>query len=163
MKRSLTKAVKRNQLAFYVKCGTEPTYHIAGYRCETFDIDTGIERESEADVTMQAKGESVTGYTHKVSGTVKYNSGDPVTELFDDIWYNEKIGGEEVAEVLIVEMYKDNRAKSMLMSLGVDKLGGSAGAFVEYDISGQQVGDTILGTAEVDTENGTATFTKTSS
>ncbi len=161
-KRSSAKRVKRENLALYVKCGDEPTFHLAGYHCETLDIDTGIERESDADVTMSAKGEVVTGYTHKISGTVKYSKGDPVCECFNDIWYNEKVGGDEEVEILIVELYDDNKAKSMTMSLGVDKLGGSAGSFVEYDISGQQVSNSVLGTATIDAENGTAEFSKAS-
>lgn len=154
---------KRELLAFYVECkktgDTTPKYYLAGIGCETLDIDTGLERESDSDVTKSVTGQGIKNYTMKISGTGKYTTEDPVYAYFDDLWYNETAGGSENTNVLVVEVFNQKRAKQCMMSLGVKKLGGSAGSYVEFDLDGEQVTDSVKGSATIDATAKTATFT----
>lgn len=143
---------------------TTKAYHLAFLRAESTTIETGVESETIADVTLKTQPTEVKSYSPTQAFNQKYLKSDPVCQYLLNLYDKRAVGGDVYCNHLEVRRWDTgNKAIKNTVSIAVESIVNEAGDTMSITGTYGFVGDPVEGTATVDEDTGIATFTPATS
>lgn len=127
--------VQSNLLAVYLQdSNTETQYDRVGSNCESLSINLNTETTEYADVTMATKQTDISAYKTTVEGTGKFQSGDPVYDLFLSLWRDNKTGNSARKDMIIAYRFRED--SSVAGKCDADLYEGTSVSLTSFELTG---------------------------
>lgn len=136
-------------------------YHMAFLRNESNSKETGVERETIADVTQKVQPQEVKSYSVTQPFDGPFLKEDPVCRYLMHVFDKKLTGGDAHVNMVEVRKYEKggNVAYKRDVVVAVENVTGEAGALLRISGNYGYASDDVEGTATIDNETGVCTFT----
>lgn len=159
--------VKNADTLFFLEVPTDlatpdvKAFHLAFLSMEENSIDTGVQTETTADVTLNTQATDVKSYspTQPLSGN--FLSEDPVCKYLQHLFDTRAVGGAAHCYMLEVRKWEKggNVAMKRDVSISISQIINKFGDTRKIEGTYGWASDDIVGTAVIDDSTGIATFT----
>ena len=154
--------VKSSLMAVYLGVTKDAeTYSRVGANVESLSINLNPTETTYADVTMDVEQTDLESYKVTVEGSGKYDSGDPIYELFYKLYRKQLVLDEAKFPMLIVHRWDDNKADlytDTTVVLNSITLNGAQSMEVDFKLSSNMSPKAGTGTVSAGDNYKTATF-----
>lgn len=137
---------------------TTKAFHMAFLRQEASSVDTGVETETIADVTQKVQPTEVKSYSPTQAFSGLFLKEDPVCKALEKVWRDRATGAAAHFNHLEVLTWNANKAYKTDVTVSVSSITNEAGDKRKIEGSFGFSGDSIEGTATIDSDTGVATF-----
>ena len=159
--------VKNADTLFFLEVPTDlatpstKAFHMAFLNMEANSIDTGVETETTADVTLNTQSTDVKSYSPTQPFSGNFLSEDPVCKYLQHLFDTRAVGGAAHCYMLEVRKWEKggNVAKKRDVSISISNITNEAGDTRKIEGTYGWASDDIEGTATIDDSTGIATFT----
>lgn len=139
---------------------TPGEFSLVGMGIEDQMLSFNSQTDTKGYIHQRASTTTHTGYEPQLNAPTDGWKGDAVFDYVDNLAIEFATGDKLNTEVLIVYPYRDNVATKHDAVIVINEKGGPHGGMITLDYDIHLNGDPVMGTAVVDTEANTATFTK---
>lgn len=154
--------VKSSLMAVYLDTeGSGSKYNRVGANCESLTINLNPTETDYADVTMDVTQTDLESYKVTVEGSGKYDKGDPVYDLFLDLYRGQKVLDDAKFNMLLVHRFDENKAdlyEGTTVVLNSITLTGAESLEVDFKLSANTSPKSGTATVEASDNFKTATF-----
>lgn len=155
------KQLLRPDMLTFIKIGEMTDFNLIGMGVSEQMLSYNPKTNTTQYIHQSNSSTSVSGYEAQLNAPTEGWAGQPVFDAVDQLAIDWEVGDKLKAQVLLVYPYKSNAATQHDATIIINEKGGAGGEalMLNYDIALN--GNPVKGTAVVDKEAETATFTPT--
>lgn len=160
------KKVKRSEFATFlnVQPSGAASFVRMGKGITSQSVSYNAQTSQETYIDEDSGNTNVDSYAPTINSPQTAYKGDPVFDYVDELRQKRAVGDECITDLLMVYIYDSKEgttyaAEKQKVAIQIDEFGGDGGGNTSITYTINFIGDAVRGTATINTETKTATFT----